>query len=224
MEMKTIKQKFETIATEYLNAFCKKQDMEFEFWVGDEIGGVASFGDVNFFSFDNIRQDIDLNAPVGLILDWLYDCLEHQSTSCNYYSYINGLRHNTSPDSMLVRRSSSPIDYSVNNQKSRDDISIFVPFPWDSAITSESREADRGKEKEILEKSAMSWRKEACQYAEESSRLKAENEKLRELAGLQYERANFIAENHNSMTIDDTKYVIGLTYRISELRSELGLG
>jgi len=65
--------------------------------VSDDIGGIASFGDVNFFSFDDIRQDIDLGVPKGLIFDWNYDNLEYAGENrdkyINYYSYIKGLRH-----------------------------------------------------------------------------------------------------------------------------------
>lgn len=64
-----LKNEFDLLANEYVKIFCEKQDMYFDFWVGDEIGGVASVGDY-FFNLDDIRYDIDSKIKKGEILDW----------------------------------------------------------------------------------------------------------------------------------------------------------
>jgi hypothetical protein len=91
----TLQRRYEINCNEYIKRFCKKQELDFEYWVGDNIGGVASFGDVYFFNFTDIVWDINSNQPKGLILDWLEDCLDQQKTVIgiiNYFSYSKGLR------------------------------------------------------------------------------------------------------------------------------------
>lgn len=89
-----LKHRFENIANEYLNIFTEKQEIEFDFWVGDEIGGLASFNTEHFFTLDDMRIDIDHDAPKGLIIQWHYDNLDAgRDNWINYPSYIKGLRH-----------------------------------------------------------------------------------------------------------------------------------
>lgn len=91
----TLQKRYETNCNEYINRFCKKQELDFEYWVGDIIGGVASFGDVYFFNFQDIVWDINSNQPNRLILEWLQDCLNEEKTAIgviNYFSYSKGLR------------------------------------------------------------------------------------------------------------------------------------
>ena len=33
-----LKEKYETICMEWVNLFCKKQDIKFSYWVGNEVG------------------------------------------------------------------------------------------------------------------------------------------------------------------------------------------
>ena len=91
----TLEKRYEANCNEYINRFCKKQELYFEYWVGDIIGGVASFGDVYFFNFTDIVWDINSNQPKELILNWLEDSLDEQKTAIgivNYFSYTKGLR------------------------------------------------------------------------------------------------------------------------------------
>lgn len=74
----------------YIAAFEKKQGLKLEFWVADDIGGTACFGDW-FFNFDDIRLDIDREVPADTILEW-YDTIEHDKPSVNYASYLKGMR------------------------------------------------------------------------------------------------------------------------------------
>ena len=78
------------VVSEYMELFIEKQDMDFDFWVGDIVGGIASMGD-HFFSFDDIRLDIDGIIPKGVILDW-YDYTvynnENGAKDMNYITYL----------------------------------------------------------------------------------------------------------------------------------------
>ena len=88
----TRKESYELICNDYVKEFAKKQKIEFEYWVGDDIGDRAFFNCSELsFSFDEIRHDIDTNQPKGLIIDWYYGCVENEK-NMNYQSYCMGLR------------------------------------------------------------------------------------------------------------------------------------
>lgn len=70
----TLQEQFNKIADKYIKAFCKKQDLELDFWVADIIGDTAFFADL-CFSYDNIRLDVDNDIPKGEIIRWYYDTL-----------------------------------------------------------------------------------------------------------------------------------------------------
>jgi hypothetical protein len=90
-ERKKLQKDYESIANAYLAEFCKKQELEFDGWVGDIVGGVAMFGDF-FFSFPDIVWDINSNQPPHLIIAWYDDNLRIIEKSINYFSYTKGLR------------------------------------------------------------------------------------------------------------------------------------
>lgn len=84
-----LKEDFEFACEEYLREFIQKQKYEFSFWVCDEIGTIACFIEQYFFSMNEIKFDIDHNAPKGLIFEWQDACLEMKydyiPTYENYY-------------------------------------------------------------------------------------------------------------------------------------------
>ena len=91
MKIKELKKLYESVCNEYLNKFCKKQEMINLGWVADEVGGVALCSDF-YFNFHDIVKDINTKQPKGVIIDWYYDNLQNPDKSINYYSYILGLR------------------------------------------------------------------------------------------------------------------------------------
>lgn len=118
----------------------------------------------------------------------------------------------------------SPNDEKELAEKLAEDANRTVKFaavtqfddliPSDSAITSEFREADGGKLPIDSESGkGVSWQETARNFMEESGRLKAENEKLRELADAYVQ----VSKAHTS------DYFEFWNKRVSELRSELGL-
>jgi hypothetical protein len=90
--MKKIQKEYEKVVNEYIKLFAEKQGIEFFGWVGDIVGGIADFGDVYIFNFQDIVWDINSEQPTGLILQWNYDCIENEK-AINYFSYTKGLRH-----------------------------------------------------------------------------------------------------------------------------------
>lgn len=89
------KRMFGRVATLYLEAFAEKHDLRFEFWVADDVGDTACFGDY-FFHLDDMRYDLDNDLPKGMVIEW-YEQLSGEHI--NLPSWANGLRpeHLTTP-------------------------------------------------------------------------------------------------------------------------------
>ena len=86
---KTLKDRFEIVANDYIKEFTKKQETELEFWVSDQIGETAIFGDMSF-NFDDIRYDIDNNIEKGKIVDWFYFTLDQYFEKDDYEKSLKG--------------------------------------------------------------------------------------------------------------------------------------
>jgi hypothetical protein len=89
---------YENICNEYIRRFSKKQEIEFDGWVGNEVGDIASFICQYFFNVSDIMLDLSTHQPVGLILDWQsegvdYNMFNDDKQYINYKSYIMGLRY-----------------------------------------------------------------------------------------------------------------------------------
>ena len=100
MDKLALKAYYEKACNEYIKAFCKKQEIEFDYWISDEVGGIASFIDQYYFDIQTIRYDIDTDQPKGLILQWQNDCVDNAMSKfeqnklpeINYIAYSKGVR------------------------------------------------------------------------------------------------------------------------------------
>jgi len=88
-----LQDEYEKIVRKYVRTFCKKEDVEFDWWVADRIGGVGSFGDL-FLDFDTIRLNIEEKRPKGEIFDWYWATVE-TGINVNYSSWCMGYRPRT---------------------------------------------------------------------------------------------------------------------------------
>jgi hypothetical protein len=96
--IKILKEKYETICMEWVQIFCKKQDLEFDGWVGNEVGGIAIFATQYFFNLSDIILDINTKQPKCLILRWqddgvIFNMFKETTKYINYKSYTMGLRY-----------------------------------------------------------------------------------------------------------------------------------
>ena len=68
-----LRRNFETVANDYLKAFCEKHEYDYEDarnnWALGDVGGITEVGYL-FVSLNDIRTDIDMNAPADEFLKW----------------------------------------------------------------------------------------------------------------------------------------------------------
>jgi hypothetical protein len=91
-KIENLKKVYEKACNDYVKLFCEKQEMEFDYWIGNEVGGVAEINDC-FFNFSDIVLDVNAKIQKGVIIDWYYANLDNPKKQINYYSYTKGLRH-----------------------------------------------------------------------------------------------------------------------------------
>lgn len=89
-----LRTKLDKILKEYIAAFEKKHDCEFDFAVQDNLMDVICFDFSDYFSMFDIVYDIDNDLPKGLIFEWAEANLDNQEKGIiNLHSYAKGLRH-----------------------------------------------------------------------------------------------------------------------------------
>ena len=89
-----LKTKYEKIVNEYLRIFVEKQDLDIDncCWVADRVGEILSVNEQYFFSFNDIRFDVDNNVKERLIFRWQDECIDNhfkkKKYKVNYENYI----------------------------------------------------------------------------------------------------------------------------------------
>ena len=92
MNLQELKKQYEFICNECIKKFCYKQKIQFDGWIGDEVGGIACFVSQYYFSLSDIILDLNTKQQKWLILEWQDDGIEEVS-KINYKSYTMGLRY-----------------------------------------------------------------------------------------------------------------------------------
>ena len=98
MGLQQLKKQYEFVCNEYIKKFCNKQGIEFDGWVCDEVGGIASFAYQYFFNLSDIILDLNTKQPKGNILDWQsegvdFNMFNEKQQHINYKSYTIGVRY-----------------------------------------------------------------------------------------------------------------------------------
>jgi len=91
-KIEKLKKDYERVCNQYMKLFCEKQDLGFDGFVNDDIGGIALCSDF-FFNFQDIVWDVNAKIAKGVIIEWYDAQLENPEKAINYYSYTKGLRH-----------------------------------------------------------------------------------------------------------------------------------
>lgn len=85
--MTTLESNYNQSVMDIIEAFEFKHEVEFDGWVGNDVGEVAEFNDC-FFNFTDVKRDIFKDAPLNSIWDWYYG----DNKKINYQSYLMGYR------------------------------------------------------------------------------------------------------------------------------------
>lgn len=98
VKLQELNRQYEFVCNEWVQKFCNKQDLVFDYWIGDEIGGLACFNEEYFFNLSDIIQDLIKKQPKGFILEWYEEGVDYNLSNekvqhINYKSYIMGLRY-----------------------------------------------------------------------------------------------------------------------------------
>lgn len=80
------KDKFNEIANLYIRLFEEKHEIDFDYWIGDEIGGVADFNSY-CLNYDDVRRDIDEEVDKTVFFAW-YDYNFNTDQYVNYKSWL----------------------------------------------------------------------------------------------------------------------------------------
>ena len=84
--------RYEAICNKIIEEFREKQGLEFNGWIGECVGDIASFNTIYFFSMSDIILDLRENIQKGKILEWQDDNLslyaEREEWYINYKTYV----------------------------------------------------------------------------------------------------------------------------------------
>ena len=85
---KELKKDYAEVVNRYVDYFMKKQDISCFDWVNDDLGGVVLCGDF-YVDFNDMKTDIDLNAPKGLYFEWYDKSYVASMEDKNFPNYTN---------------------------------------------------------------------------------------------------------------------------------------
>ncbi len=74
---------------DYIKLFCEKQGIEFDFWIADKVGEIASFIQQYYFTLSDIIFDLNTDQPKGLILEYQdYNVSVTSEFAVNYQTFV----------------------------------------------------------------------------------------------------------------------------------------
>ena len=90
--MEKLKYNLEKATMDIVKAFERKQDLYFDFFVCDDVTGIACFSNGFYFNISDVCHDLFTEQIPGLIIQWMYDSMDNKDKTINYQSYCMGLR------------------------------------------------------------------------------------------------------------------------------------
>lgn len=93
MNKNKLKLNYENACHAYVQAFCDKHGYEYDrdMWVAGDVGGIICISDL-YVGIDDIRTDIDKNAPEDEFIEWYDYSLRLGMLNAKYPNYENWLR------------------------------------------------------------------------------------------------------------------------------------
>lgn len=91
-------EKYKKSCGNVIKTFEEKHDYQFNYWVGDEIGGIAVFNEQYYFNLNDIIYDIENDVEKGSIFEWHDYIVENlmnnkYNYSINFKNYLKGCRY-----------------------------------------------------------------------------------------------------------------------------------
>lgn len=107
--MKKLIKQYELICEKLVAEYCKKNDVEAEFWVADDIGGSVAISDSTIINIEDIIFDLKNNVPKNTYYHYQEHILEcynkdkdlYNNFKINYKSYCKGLRFDSIKESVI---------------------------------------------------------------------------------------------------------------------------
>ena len=93
--MELLKQKLNDNIKTYVDLFCEKHDLYFDYWVVDTIGGTACLSNEYYVDFLDIKFDLEEEIEDGEFTEWYHYSLDEVLEGrnyINYQSYLKGAR------------------------------------------------------------------------------------------------------------------------------------
>ena len=88
---------YEKVCSDITAKFTAKHGLQFDGWIGNEVGGIALFNCQYSFGIHDIVLDLQTNQKKWFILQWQDDSVDHalkgNDNQINYKSYTIGLRY-----------------------------------------------------------------------------------------------------------------------------------
>ena len=138
MNRKTLKQNYENACNAYLKAFAEKHDYYYDpdLWIGRSVGTIIEVSDL-FIGMEDIRTDIDTDAPVDEFVKWYDYSLRLHSLGCkgivNYENWLRKCPIKTEEEVLAIEAAQKRID-ELKNELDKMCLRGYI-FPKKSCAT-----------------------------------------------------------------------------------------
>lgn len=88
---KELRKNYENAVNDYIKAFEATNEIDFDFWVGEEVGGICFFGDYSF-NFADVKYVVDNKIAFDWLISWYYFVVEYEKCYINLDAYCRRRR------------------------------------------------------------------------------------------------------------------------------------
>lgn len=88
-EIQELKKQLENNITKYVELFCKKHDLYFDYWVADLTGTIVCLSNEYYIDFNDIRHDLEQDIKKKIFKEWYYKSMEEHLKNNNFINFTN---------------------------------------------------------------------------------------------------------------------------------------
>jgi len=89
--MKELKTNYEKAVQAYVINFCERVEIDFDGWVGGQVGTVGCFGD-HYFDFHDIKYFVENDFTFEIMMRWYWFTAEHPKCYINLPTFHKRVR------------------------------------------------------------------------------------------------------------------------------------